>query len=207
MKRVALGTLAAGLAVTLLTVLSARSESPEPGSDTLATATFAGGCFWCMEAPFDKLNGVRSTISGYTGGHLVDPTYRQVSAGGSGHAEAIQVTYDPAKISYVELLDVFWRNIDPEAVDHQFCDHGTQYRSGIYFHNQAQREAAEASKKALEESGKLRRVATEIEPFAVFYPAEDYHQDYYLKNPARYHSYRKGCGRDRRLKELWGTSH
>ncbi len=171
----------------------------------LATATFAGGCFWCMEPPFDKLDGVHATISGYTGGQTADPTYREVSAGRTGHTEAVQIHYDPSQISYAELLDVFWRNIDPEAENRQFCDGGTQYRSGIFFENEDQRLAAVASKEALEKSGKVERIFTEITPFEAFYPAEDYHQDYYEKNPVRYKLYRTGCGRDRRLEELWGS--
>jgi peptide-methionine (S)-S-oxide reductase len=185
----------------------AKSQAAEAGSAGNAVATFAGGCFWCMEAPFDKLDGVFETISGYTAGHQKNPTYKQVSAGVTGHTEAVRITYDPAKISYAELLDVFWKNIDPEAVDRQFCDRGTQYRSGIYYHDDAQRDAAEATKKTLEESGKFSRVATEVEPAGTFYPAEEYHQDYYLKNPSHYKRYRAGCGRDSRLTELWGASH
>ncbi len=171
-----------------------------------AIATLAGGCFWCMEPPFDELDGVISTTSGYTGGRVEDPTYKQVSAGGTGHTEAVQIAYDPERISYEELLEVFWVNIDPTVADRQFCDRGSQYRSGIFFHDDAQRAAAEASKEALVASGKLPRVVTEVTAFEAFYPAEDYHQDYYEKNPIRYKLYRKGCGRDRRLEELWGDS-
>jgi peptide-methionine (S)-S-oxide reductase len=170
-----------------------------------AKATFAGGCFWCMEGPFEKLPGVKSVTSGYTGGQKKNPTYEEVSAGTTGHAEAVQILYDPAQVSYEKLLAVFWRNIDPLQPNAQFCDHGSQYRSAIYFHDDAQRQAAMASKAALESSGKLRGpIVTEIVAAAVFYPAEEYHQDYYKKNPVRYHTYRMGCGRDRRLKELWG---
>ena len=184
-----------------------RAQAAEEAEEAmgLAKATLAGGCFWCMEPPFDKLEGVHATISGYTGGHVVNPTYKQVSAGGTGHTEAVQITYDPGKISYEELLDVFWVNIDPEAEDRQFCDRGSQYRSGIFFHDEAQRDAAEASKAAIAAGGKVARVVTEITEFETFYPAEDYHQDYYKKNPIRYKYYRTGCGRDRRLKELWGS--
>jgi peptide-methionine (S)-S-oxide reductase len=178
-----------------------RMEAPA----TTATATFAGGCFWCMESPFDHLDGVLSTTSGYSGGHTVDPTYEEVSAGGTGHAESVQVVYDPSKVSYEKLLDVFWHNVDPEAENGQFCDHGTQYRSVIFVRDAAQRRAAEASKEQLEASGRVRRVTTEITDFAVFYPAEEYHQDYYMKNPIRYKWYRTGCGRDRRLAEIWGS--
>ncbi len=169
-----------------------------------ARATFAGGCFWCMEPPFDKLDGVISTTSGYTGGHLENPTYEEVSAGTSGHAESLQIEYDPARISYAQLLEVFWRNIDPTAKDYQFCDHGSQYRSAIFYHDEEQRRLAEESKQALINSKKFAAVYTEIQPASKFYPAEDYHQDYYRKNPIRYKYYRFTCGRDQRLKELWG---
>jgi peptide-methionine (S)-S-oxide reductase len=169
-----------------------------------ATATFAGGCFWCMEPPYDKLDGVISTTSGYTGGHKDNPTYEEVSSGSTGHAEAIQVVYDPAKISYAQLLQVFWHNIDPTAKDAQFCDHGNQYRSAIFYHDDEQRRLAEESKEALIKSKKFPAVYTEIVSFSKFYPAEDYHQDYYQKNPIRYKFYRYSCGRDNRLEELWG---
>lgn len=178
------------------------AEAPPPG---LAVATFAGGCFWCMEPPFDALPGVVSTTSGYTGGERANPTYQEVSAGSTGHAEAVRVVYDPARIGYAQLLDVFWRNIDPVAVDHQFCDHGSQYRSGIFVHDAEQRRLAEASREALAASGRLPGpIATEITDAGPFWIAESYHQDYYLKNPARYKYYRWGCGRDARLAELWG---
>ncbi len=174
----------------------------------LAPATFAGGCFWCMEAPFDKLPGVIATISGYTGGFKKNPSYEEVSAGTTGHAEAVQVTYDSTKISYLQLLQVFWRNIDPLAANRQFCDGGTQYRSGIFYHNERQRRLAEASKQELVQSGRFKQsIVTEIVTAAEFYPAEEYHQDFYKKNPLRYQAYRTGCGRDRRLQELWGASH
>lgn len=174
----------------------------------LATATFAGGCFWCMEAPFDELSGVISTTSGYTGGFKKNPTYEEVSAGGTGHAESIQVLYDSTKISYAQLLQVFWHNIDPFASNRQFCDSGSQYRSAIFYHNEAQRRLAEASKQEIAQSGRFKQsIVTEIVAATVFYPAEEYHQDFYKKNPLRYKTYRMGCGRDRRLKELWGESH
>jgi peptide-methionine (S)-S-oxide reductase len=170
-----------------------------------AVATFAGGCFWCMEGPFEKLPGVRSVTSGYTGGQKKNPTYEEVSAGVTGHAEAVQIAYDPGKIRYEQLLDVFWRNIDPLTPDAQFCDHGSQYRSAIFFHDDAQRQAAEASKQRIEASGRLKqKIVTQIVPAGTFYPAEEYHQDFYKKNPIRYATYRAGCGRDRRLRELWG---
>jgi peptide-methionine (S)-S-oxide reductase len=170
-----------------------------------AVATFAGGCFWCMEPPFDKLPGVTATISGYTGGRKVDPTYEEVSSGATGHAEAVQVIYDPKKVSYEKLLEVFWVNIDPTVKDQQFCDHGNQYRTGIFYHDDAQRRAAEASRAAVEKSKPFKEpIVTPIEMASTFYPAEDYHQDYYMKNPVRYKFYRTGCGRDARLKQLWG---
>ena len=170
-----------------------------------AVATFAGGCFWCMEPPYDKLPGVDATISGYTGGRLANPTYEQVSAGSTGHAEAVAVVYDPKKITYEKLLDVFWHNVDPTVRDQQFCDHGTQYRTGIFYANDEQRKAAEASKAALDKSKPFKEpIVTEISMAGPFYPAEDYHQDFYMKNPVRYNLYRTGCGRDARLKQLWG---
>lgn len=176
-------------------------------ASTTATATFAGGCFWCMEPPFDKLDGVISTTSGYSGGTLKDPGYKQVSRGGTGHAEVLQVIYDPDKVSYAELLDVFWHNIDPTRIDGQFCDHGNQYRSEIFYHDNEQKQLAEQSKTALVELKPFEKpVLTEITRASVFYPAEDYHQDYYKKNPVRYKFYRYGCGRDSRLEELWGKS-
>ncbi len=183
---------------------SGKSE-PAAAAGKLAKATFAGGCFWCMEGPFDELPGVVSTTSGYTGGQRKNPTYHEVSAGGTGHAESVQVVYDPAKVSYQKLLDVFWHNIDPLARNYQFCDHGEQYRSAVFVHDARQRQLAEASKRELEKQPRFRgKIATEIVPAATFYPAEDYHQDYYRKNPIRYNFYRTGCGRDRRLRELWG---
>jgi len=172
--------------------------------NALKTATFAGGCFWCMEPPFDQLNGVISTTSGYTSGFKDNPTYREVSSGSTGHTEAIQIKYDPDKVSYQELLAVFWRNIDPIAVDRQFCDKGSQYRSGIYYHDEAQKIEAEKSLQAIQKQLE-GKIATEIVAASTFYPAEEYHQDYYLKNPVRYKFYRYRCGRDQRLEELWGT--
>ena len=179
---------------------AARSAAPAEGE---AVAIFAGGCFWCMEPPFDKLPGVISTTSGYTGGHTKSPTYEQTSAGGTGHAEAMQVRYNPGKVSYEKLLDVFWHNIDPFAVDRQFCDGGNQYRSGIFPANAKQRRLAEASKQTLAARFK-QPIATEITDATAFYPAEEYHQDYYKKNAVRYKFYRYNCGRDARLEEVWG---
>ncbi|MBL4712360.1 MAG: peptide-methionine (S)-S-oxide reductase MsrA [Gammaproteobacteria bacterium] len=170
------------------------------------TAIFAGGCFWCMEPPFDKLDGVISTTSGYTSGHKKNPTYREVSAGTTGHTEAIEIIFNPAKVSYAELLEVFWKNIDPVAVNRQFCDAGTQYRSGIYPLNSAQEKAAKQSFNQLQKTKPFTEaIATEIVAASTFYPAEDYHQDYYQKNPLRYKFYRYSCGRDQRLSELWGN--
>jgi len=189
------------IAVLLLSGLGRGAWAAEE-----ATATFAGGCFWCMQPPFDRLDGVRSTTVGYTGGHTQNPTYEQVSAGGTGHAESIQITYDPAKVSYAKLLEVFWRNVDPLTPNAQFCDHGTQYRSAIFFLTAEQQRLAEDSKRELEASGRFKQpIVTEIVPASSFYPAEDYHQAYYRKNPIRYKYYRYSCGRDRRLQELWGA--
>ncbi|HSB61786.1 MAG TPA: peptide-methionine (S)-S-oxide reductase MsrA [Vicinamibacteria bacterium] len=191
--------------VVIVAVALAAGAEAAPGAPGQAVATFAGGCFWCMEGPFEKLPGVFSATSGYTGGQKAHPTYGEVSAGTTGHAEAVQVVYDPAKVSYEQLLEVFWRNIDPLTPNAQFCDHGSQYRSAIYYQDEGQREAALASKKRLETSGRFKRpIVTEIVAASTFYRAEEYHQDFYKTNPVRYHSYRQGCGRDRRLRELWG---
>ena len=173
----------------------------------LSRATFAGGCFWCMEPPYDKLDGVVSTTSGYIGGTKANPTYEQVSAGGTGHAEAVQIVYDPKKVSYEKLLEVFWRNIDPADASGQFCDKGNQYRSAIFYHNEEQKRLAEGSKAALEKSKPFKQnIATTIVPATEFYAAEEYHQDYYQKNPIRYKYYRTSCGRDRKLEQLWGKA-
>lgn len=172
-----------------------------------AAATFAGGCFWCMEAAFDPVPGVLSTTSGYTGGNTGNPTYDEVSAGGTGHAESLQIVYDPARVSYETLLDVYWHNIDPVTPDAQFCDHGNQYRSAIFYHDEAQKAAAEASRDALAKSGTLPGpIVTQIVPAGTFYPAEVHHQDFYRVNPVRYKFYRFTCGRDARLEELWGDA-
>jgi len=168
------------------------------------TAIFAGGCFWCLEADMEKLPGVIAAESGYTGGHTANPTYEQVSSGGTGHTEAVRVSYDPAKITYPQLLDYFWHHIDPTVKDRQFCDVGAQYRSGIYYRNEAERQAAESSRDALLKTGKWAQIYTEIAAASAFYPAEAYHQDYYKKNPIRYAYYRKSCGRDARVKAVWG---
>jgi peptide-methionine (S)-S-oxide reductase len=188
--------------LAVLTVLTALGAAPAPAQER-AKATFAGGCFWCMEPPFDKLDGVISTTSGYTGGQKKDPTYEEVSAGTTGHTEAVEVVYDPRKVTYAKLLEIFWRNIDPTTADRQFCDVGSQYRAAIFYHDDTQRRLAEQSKQAVAQ--RLRRpVVTEVQPAAPFYVAEDYHQDYYKKNPVRYRFYRTGCGRDQRLDAIWG---
>jgi len=179
--------------------------APAGAETKTATAIFAGGCFWCIEADFEKLPGVIAVESGYIGGTLPDPTYEQVSKGGTGHTEAVRVSYDAARVSYETLLDYFWRHIDPTVKDRQFCDVGSQYRSGIYFQSEAEGKLARASREALEKSGRFARIYTEIEATGVFYPAEEYHQDYYKKNPIRYRYYRNGCGRDARIKSLWGV--
>ncbi len=170
-----------------------------------ATAVFAGGCFWCTEADFDKVEGVISTTSGYIGGHKKNPTYKEVSAGGTGHTEAVRIRYDPETVSYEELLDVFWVNHDPTTDDRQFCDKGRQYRPGIFYHDSEQKRLAEASKREVENNRSFP-VLTEISEATEFYPAEEYHQDYYKKNPIRYKFYRYSCGRDARLEELWGEN-
>ncbi len=197
--------LSAGVVMIALAVSGGDREAA--AAPRLEKATFAGGCFWCMEAPFDSLPGVVSVTVGYTGGELKNPTYEQVSAGGTGHAESVQIVYDPQKISYEKLLDVFWHNIDPTTADRQFCDTGHQYRTAIFYHTPEQRRLAEQSKAPLEKSKPFSGpIVTEIVPAGEFYPAEDYHQHYYKKNPLRYKFYRLSCGRDRRLKELWGEA-
>ena len=173
----------------------------------LAKATFAGGCFWCMVSPFEKLDGVVSVISGYTGGQKKNPPYEEVSSGSTGHAESVQVLYNPDKISYSKLLDVYWHNVDPTQSNGQFCDIGNQYRTAIFYHDETQKLLAEKSKQDLEKSGKLKQpIVTQIVAATEFYPAEEYHQDFYKKNPLHYSTYRMGCGRDRRLVELWGSA-
>lgn len=197
-------TRSACLAVLLLCASAAAGDTPAAATGEPALATFAGGCFWCMEPPYDKLDGVISTTAGYAGGEEREPAYEQVARGLTGHAEVVQVAYDPARISYETLLHVFWRNIDPFAVDRQFCDAGAQYRSTIFYHDEAQRRAAESSlAEVAERFGK--QIATRVEPVGeTFYPAEEYHQDYYQKNSLRYRYYRYSCGRDQRLEQIWG---
>jgi peptide-methionine (S)-S-oxide reductase len=173
---------------------------------TTEKATFAGGCFWCMEHPFDEIPGVISVTPGYTGGHTKNPSYEEVSAGGTGHAESVDIVYDPAKVSYEKLLNVFWHNIDPTVKDRQFCDSGHQYRSAIFYHNEEQHKLALQSKETLEKNKPFTGpIVTEIVQATQFYPAEEYHQHYYKKNPIRYKFYRFSCGRDQRLHELWGS--
>ncbi|GAK51584.1 peptide methionine sulfoxide reductase msrA 1 [Candidatus Moduliflexus flocculans] len=179
------------------------AESSTQEATALEKATFAGGCFWCMEAAFDKIDGVVSTTSGYTGGQKDSPTYQEVSSGETGHSEAVEVAYNPQKVSYEQLLAVFWRNIDPTVKDRQFCDVGNQYRTAIYYHSDEQKRLAERSKQDIEK--RLGSVQTEIVPVSAFYTAEEYHQDFYKKNPERYQAYREGCGQDERLKEVWNS--
>lgn len=202
-------TKAARAALLLLAGTSFQTQaemSPDTTSRQVETAIFAGGCFWCMEPPFDKLDGVLSTTSGYIGGHKKEPSYKEVSRGGTGHTEAVRIVYDPSRISYEQLLVVFWRNIDPTTADRQFCDSGDQYRSGIFYSSESQRLQAVESLRALEQNKTFAEpVVTEISPAGTFYEAEDYHQDYYQKNPLRYKYYRYSCGRDKRLEELWGN--
>jgi peptide-methionine (S)-S-oxide reductase len=199
--------LVGGIAWALLAAAPAAPRGPaqQTSSEQHRTATFAGGCFWCMEPPFDELSGVISTISGYTGGQTKNPTYEEVSAGHTGHTEAVEVVYDPARISYERLLDVFWKNIDPITPNRQFCDVGSQYRAAIFYHGDEQQQLAEKSKRAIESSGRFDKpIVTEIHPAGPFYKAEEYHQDYYKKNPIRFNFYKFSCGRARRLAELWG---
>ena len=194
------------LALTLALPAAAQTPPAAPQDKPVVEyATFAAGCFWCVEAAFDPVPGVLSTTSGFTGGTKKNPSYEEVSAGGTGHAEAVQVAYDPSKVTYAQLLQVFWHNVDPLTPNAQFCDHGEQYRSAIFVANAEQRRLAEESKRQLEASKRFDKpVVTQIVPTSAFYPAEEYHQDYYRKNPVRYHYYRFACGRDARLKALWG---
>lgn len=187
---------AVALSLGLLAATIAQAETK--------TAVFGGGCFWCTEADFDKVPGVLKTISGYAGGQYKNPDYRAVSSGRTDHVEVVEVSYDSTKVSYSELVEYFWKTIDPTVKNRQFCDGGKHYRTGFYYENDEQKKIAEASKSKLQASGKFRTIYTEVAPVVKFYPAEEYHQDYYLKNPIRYGSYRTGCGRDKRLEELWG---
>ncbi len=204
-KRITIGLFL--VTILLVGVALAATTDGTPGADSrrLEKATFAGGCFWCMEEALDKVAGVVSTTSGYTGGMKKNPTYEDVSAGESGHAESVEVLYDPAKVSYAKLLEVFWRNIDPTTPDRQFCDYGHQYRPAIFYHDETQKRLAEESKKALVKSKPFKGpIVTEIVPASEFYPAEEYHQNFYEKNPIRYRLYKFNCGRAQRLEQLWG---
>ena len=193
--------------VTAFARADTQTSATSEAATGLATATFAGGCFWCMEPPFDRLDGVISTTSGYTGGERRHPGYGDVSSGRTAHAEAVEVVYDPQRISYGQLLEVFWRNIDPLTRNRQFCDRGSQYRTAIFFHGDKQERLARESKRQIEQSGRFDApIVTEIVEAGEFWAAEDDHQDYYMKNPIRYKVYRFSCGRDRRLDELWGDS-
>ena len=204
LRRRATSALAPLLLLVMLPACMVQAEDARPTGAEAATATFAGGCFWCVEADFDKVEGVLSTVSGYMGGHVEEPTYEQVAAKRTGHAEVVQVRYDPQQVSYAQLVEYFWRHIDPTVKDRQFCDIGSPYRTAIFTHSPEQRAIAEASRKALDDSGVLPApVVTEITDAGPFYAAEDYHQDYYTKNPLRYRYYRLSCGRDARLQELY----
>lgn len=188
----------------LLVTMSSKSQQITTQTSDQA-ALFAGGCFWCMEADFDKVTGVTETISGYIGGHVKNPNYEQISAGNTGHTEAVQVRFDPDKVSYEQLLEVFWRNIDPTVKNKQFCDRGNQYRAEIFYQNSQQKQWAEQSKTRLNQTKPFNEpIVTEITAASVFYAAEDYHQDFHTKNPLRYKFYRYNCGRDKRLQQLWG---
>lgn len=190
-----------------VSVAPAKAVMPPPDPKNLKTATFAGGCFWSMQRMMDEVAGVITTTVGYTGGHVANPTYEQVSSETTGHAESVEVIFDSSRISYAKLLDAYWHDIDPVAVDQQFCDRGSSYRSAIFYHDAEQQRLAEASKQALEASGRFTQpIVTEIVAATTFYPAEEYHQKFYLKNPAHYAVYRAGCGRDARLVQIWGTS-
>jgi peptide-methionine (S)-S-oxide reductase len=194
------------LAVCAVMVATSHAETraiPSAPGAPKATAIFAGGCFWCIESDFEKLPGVIEVNSGYIAGRVPNPSYEQVSSGSTGHTEAVMVIYDPKKVSYPQLLDYFWRHIDPTVKDRQFCDIGSQYRSGIYWANEDERKAAETSRDALLKSGKFKTIHTELAAATAFWMAEDYHQDYYKKNPIRYSYYRKSCGRDARVEEVW----
>ncbi len=197
-----------GVAVAVAFAVNGHAQTAKPPAQSAtAKATFAGGCFWCMEPPYDKLPGVISTTSGYMGGKTKNPTYESISSGMTGHAEVVQIEYDPSKVSYATLVETFWRNVDPTQRDGQFCDHGSQYRTAIFYHNDEQKRVAEASRAALQKNKPFKGdIVTELAPAPEFYRAEEYHQDFYKKNPTRYKLYRTGCGRDARLQALWGKS-
>lgn len=188
----------------ILSLLALSSVAFAAAEEPYELATFAGGCFWCTESDFEKVPGVLEVVSGYTGGSVDNPSYEQVSSGSTGHAEAVQIKFDPSVVTYQELLHIYWRSIDPTTPNRQFCDVGNQYRTEIFTHSGEQQKQAEASLKELEQSGRFDVIATKISPFQAFYPAEEYHQNYYKKNPVRYEFYRWNCGRDARLEEIWG---
>jgi len=191
------------LPVMLVAIAALAAAPTKAAKPPMARATFAGGCFWCMEPPFEKIAGVASVTSGYTGGQKVNPSYEEVSAGQTGHAESVEIVYDPARVTYAQLLDVFWHNVDPTQGDGQFCDHGNQYRTAIFYHDAEQKRLAEESREKVQ--ARLQKpVVTEIVAASRFYPAEEYHQDFYKKNPVRYKFYKFSCGRAQRLEELWG---
>lgn len=205
MNLVACKRICARLTLSLVlagTVVSSGYAADQSG----VKAYFAGGCFWCMEEVFEKVPGVISATSGYMGGRVENPTYEQVSGGGTGHAESVEVVYDPAKVTYQALLEAFWHNVDPVTANAQFCDHGSQYRAVIFYQGEEQQRAAEESKRAIAQSSRLSQpVVTELTPASQFYPAEEYHQDFYKKNPVRYKFYKFTCGRAQRLEEVWGA--
>jgi peptide-methionine (S)-S-oxide reductase len=203
-RRTALSVLT--LAILLVGAWSVQSTSHAAADATLGKAYFAGGCFWCMEEAFEKVEGVLSATSGYMGGRVANPTYEEVSAGRTGHAESVEVVYDPSKVSYQKLLDAFWHNVDPVTPNAQFCDHGSQYRSAIFFQTDEEKRASDTSKHAIEQSKRFTEpIVTQIVPASQFYPAEEYHQDFYKKNPLRYKIYKYNCGRAQRLEALWGN--
>jgi peptide-methionine (S)-S-oxide reductase len=194
------------VAVLLVGAWNVQSTNHAAADATLSKAYFAGGCFWCMEEAFEKVEGVLSATSGYMGGRVANPSYEEVSAGRTGHAESVEVVYDPSKVSYQKLLDAFWHNVDPVTPNAQFCDHGSQYRSAIFFQTDEEKRASEVSKQAIEQSKRFAEpIVTQIVQASQFYPAEEYHQDFYKKNPIRYKVYKYNCGRAQRLETLWGN--
>jgi peptide-methionine (S)-S-oxide reductase len=193
------------VAIVLIGAWNLQSTSLAAADSTVGKAYFAGGCFWCMEEAFEKVEGVLSATSGYMGGKVANPSYEEVSAGRTGHAESVEVVYDPAKVSYQKLLDAFWRNVDPITPNAQFCDHGSQYRSAVFFQTDEEKRASDTSKQVIEQSKRFTEpIVTQIVMASQFYPAEEYHQDFYKKNPIRYKLYKYNCGRAQRLEELWG---
>jgi peptide-methionine (S)-S-oxide reductase len=218
-RSIRIAVIAAALAAAALATASPGSAAPiagrvgrippsaKPAVHAAALATFAGGCFWCMETAFEGMPGVLSVTSGFSGGPEKNPTYKDVSAGRTHHMESVQVEYDPERTSYAKLLTIYWHNIDPTQGDGQFCDHGAQYRSAVFYRSPEERRLAQISERAAAAEIRVKKpFVTQIVPFTAFWPAEEYHQDYYRKNPADYHAYRTGCGRDRRLKEIWGVA-